>query len=73
MEQEHYEFLEYAQQAGVSDILKGERTGENFTVFVPSFQCFQSKQPLLGFFSRDNEFRNFPYIFFPTNNSIHFH
>lgn len=43
MEQEHYEFLEYAQQAGVSDILKGERTGENFTVFVPSVECFQSK------------------------------
>ena len=41
MEQEHYEFLEYAQQAGVSEMLKGE-TKENFTVFVPSIECFQS-------------------------------
>ena len=46
MEQEHYEFLEYAQQAGVSEMLKGEtETKENFTIFVPSTECFQSKFP----------------------------
>ena len=42
MEQEQFEFLEYAQQAGVSDILKGERYGGNFTVFVPSVDYLQS-------------------------------
>jgi len=34
-----YEFLEYAQQAGIADQLQGKASG-NFTVFVPSLQVF---------------------------------
>ena len=34
-----YEFLEYAQQAGISDQLSGKVPG-NYTIFIPSLQVF---------------------------------
>ena len=42
LELEQDEFLEYIQQAGLIDELRGEASG-NFTVFVPSLEAFQSK------------------------------
>lgn len=63
-EREHHEFLEYAQQAGLDELFRGDAApdadddattrGSNFTVFVPSDAYFASTSPQSPLVDRGN-------------------
>jgi transforming growth factor-beta-induced protein len=38
----YYKFIEYAQQAGIQDVLSGDAPG-NYTIFVPNDAAFKGK------------------------------